>query len=314
MTTLGSGPQGFSHIAQQLLNKPVAIHPHKMEILMCALQHKLGIVSMETVDGVTLEAKAMIDRAALARDATRDFKSGKTYHVDGDIAVIPVEGTLVHKYGFLDPMSGFCGYDGLSRKLNDAMRDPDILGIWLDIDSPGGAVSGLMAFVEELAMSTQEEGGKPIYAYVNEQATSAAYAIASVCDKIYGPADAMVGSIGAVMVHTSIADALSDNGINVTVIRSGERKMRGNSYENIDKETLSKFQASVDDVRNRFANLVSMGRNIPVAAILATEADWFEGQEAVDRGLMDAIVSEREAFARLEEETDRIKRERRNGQ
>jgi signal peptide peptidase SppA len=304
-------PQGFPHIAQQLLNRPVAIHPHKMEVLLCALQQKLGIVNMTTVDAITLDAKAMMDRAALARDAKYDREGGKMYAVDGDIAVIRVEGTLVHKAGWLDAMSGFCGYNMLTRQLNDAYRDPDVLGIWLEIDSPGGAVSGLFSFVEELAQMTASEGGKPIYAYVNEMACSAAYAIASVCDKVYGPQDAMVGSIGCVMVHTSVNRAMDENGIDVTVIRSGERKMRGNPYEALDETTAAKFQASVDDVRKRFANLVAMGRNISVEAAMATEADWFEGAEALELGLLDAVISERDAWSRLEEECDRIKRERR---
>lgn len=310
-------PQGFPNIAGQLLNRPLAIHPHKAEVLLCALQQKLGIVSMDTIDGVTLEAKEMLDRAAfarkdaLARDARYDPERRKSFEVSGDIAVIRVEGTLVHKAGWLDVMSGFCGYNVLARQFEEAFNDPDIHGIWVEIDSPGGAVSGLFALVEEIAMGTQSMGGKPVYAYVNEQACSAAYAIASVCDRVYGPRDAMVGSIGCLIVHTSMADALSENGIAVTVIRAGDRKARGNAYENLDEEAQAKFQASVEDVRTRFANLVAMGRPISAAQALETEADWFEGDEAVRLGLMDEVIGEREAWSRLEDECDRIKRERR---
>jgi len=309
--------QGFPNIAGQLLNRPLLIHPHKAEVLVCALQMKLGVISLETIDGVTLEAREMMARAeaarkdALARDATWDRDDRKSYAMSGDIAVIRVHGTLVHRAGWLDAASGFCGYNMLARQFEDAFNDPDVLGIWLDIDSPGGAVSGLFSLVEEIAMGTQSMGGKPVYAWVNEQACSAAYAIASVCDKVYGPRDAIVGSIGCVIVHTSIAQALDEAGIAVKVIRAGERKYRGNSVETLDEETEAKFQASVDDVRNRFARLVSMGRNISFDDAMATEADWFEGDEAVSRGLMDAVLPERRAWAMLEDECDRIKREKR---
>lgn len=309
--------QGFPNIAGQLLNRPLLIHPHKMETLICALQMKLGIVSMETIDGVTLEAREMMIRAeaarkqALASDATWDRDARKTYEMSGDIAVIRVHGTLVHRADWLDAMSGFTGYNRLSAQFHDAYADPDVNGIWVDIDSPGGSVAGLFALVEEIAMGTQAMGGKPVYAWVNEQACSAAYAIASVCDKVFGPRDAMVGSIGCVVVHTSIADALSDAGVAVKVIRAGERKMRGNPYENLDDDTEAKLQASVDDVRARFANLVAMGRPITAQQALETEADWFEGEEGVRLGLMDAVMTERAAWAQLEDECDRIKRERR---
>lgn len=314
MKAIGTGPRSFPQIAQQLLDRPLLIHPHKAEVLICALQHKLGIVSMETIDGITLDAKAMIERTAMARDAARDRANGKTYHVDGDIAVIPIEGVLVQKNGWLDPMCGFTGYDGLWIKLRDAMRDPDVYGIWLDIDSPGGSVAGLFAFVEELAKSTASEGGKPIYAWVNEMACSAAYAIASVCDKVYGPRCAMVGSVGSVIVHTEISNALVENGITVTVIRSGERKYRGNTYEPLDDETQAKWQQSVDESRAHFAEVVSMGRGISTDAVLATEADSFEGEDAVRLNLLDQVLAEREAWGLLEEECDTIKRkDRRNG-
>lgn len=313
MRTIGSGPKGFPHIASQMLNRPLAIDPYKAEVLICALQQRLGLLTMDTLDGLTLDAKAMIDRAALARDAVRERNGSRTYHVDGDIAVIPIDGTLVHKFGYLDPTSGMTGYDGLHRKLSDAMRDPDVLGIWLDIDSPGGSVAGLMEFARELAGSTASEGGKPIFAWIGETACSAAYAIASVCDRIYAPAGSVTGSIGCVMVHTSVADAVAAQGAQVTVFRSGARKMRGNLYENLDEAAVAKFQETVERAALEFAGLVSVARRISVKNILALEGDWFLAEEALERRLIDGVMAEREAWARLEEECDRIKRKRRSG-
>lgn len=309
--------QGFPNIAGQLLNRPLAIHPHKAEVLVCALQERMGIVKMTTIDGITLEAREMLARAegaqrtALARDATYASDGSKPYRMTGNIAVISIEGTLVHKAGWLDAMSGFCGYNMLQQQFEAAFEDNDVLGIWVELDSPGGSVSGLMQFTEFLAMNTQSMGGKPVYAWVNEQACSAAYAIASVCDKIFGPRDAMVGSIGCVIVHTSIQKALTENGIAVTVIRAGEKKYRGSQYEDLDEATLEKLQGAVDSSRQQFANLVAMGRGLPVADVLATEADWFDGEDGVALGLMDEILTERQAWARLEDEVDRIKQERR---
>lgn len=310
-------PCGFSNIAGQMLNRPLLIHPHKVEVLVCALHTKLGIVKMETIDGVTLEAQGMLHQAelaqqqALARDARSDREGRKPYEMAGDIAVIRIEGTLVHKAGWLDAMSGFSGYTTLAQRFAAAFADPDVTGIWVEIDSPGGSVAGLFALVEEIALGTQSMGGKPVYAWVNEMACSAAYAIACVCDKVFGPRDAIVGSIGSVIVHTSIAAALEEGGVSVKVIRAGERKYRGNSMEELDEATEAKLQGAVDETRDRFANLVSMGRNLPVADVLATEADWFSGDDAVRLGLMDEVLAERTAWARLEDECDRIKRSER---
>jgi len=62
------------------------------------------------------------------------------------------------------------------------------------------------------------------------------------------------------------------------------------------------------------AAIVAAGRGLTLDAIDAMAGDWFEGAEAQHLGLVDAITSERVAWSRLEDEVDRIKRERRNQQ
>lgn len=311
--------QGFPNIAGQLLNRPLAIHPHKAEVLICALQQRLGIVSLETIDGITLEAREMNQRAAVAQRLAfaggepRFAASRKSYEMVGNIAHIRSEGTLVHKAGYLDAMSGITGYNMLAKQFREANADPDVLGIMFEHDSPGGTVAGMFALAQEIAMGTQEMGGKPVYSWVNEQSCSADYALSCVSDKLFAPAGALVGSIGCVFVHTSVARALDKGGVDVTIIRSGDRKSRGGHVETLDDKAVTKMQASVDQVRDQFVNLVSMARGLPVKKILATEGDWFDAEEALSIGLIDGLANEAEAWGRLEEEVDRIKRQRRRG-
>ena len=128
--------RNFELLAQRLFNVPLMIEPTKAEMICAALQQRLGIVKFDRIDGTTLGAAEM---QALAGDARRSYGDDfKLYHMDGQIAVIPIEGTLVHKFGWLDPISGMTGYDGIARKLRAAMADNDVKAIWLDIDSPGG--------------------------------------------------------------------------------------------------------------------------------------------------------------------------------
>lgn len=288
----------FERLAQRVFNVPLMIEPTKAEIIACALQQRLGIASFERIDGTVLEAAQM---RALASEATRDYGDNfKPFRQKGSIAVIEVDGTLVHKSGNLDPWSGMTGYDGIAKKLRAAMTDTDVKAIWFDIDSPGGETSGCFALVDEIASASETMGGKPIWAYVNEQACSAAYALASVCDRIYGPADAMVGSIGCYVLHVDFSRAYNQAGLTPTMIRAGERKARGNSVEPLDDETTAKLQAWVDETRERFARYVSMGRGIGYDAVMATEADWYTAADAVRLGLMDGIRSEADAWADLE--------------
>ena len=304
--TKAHSSRDFENLAQRLFNVPLLLEPNKAEIICAALQQRLGIARFDRIDGTVLGASEM---QALAGDARRSYGDDrKLFPVDQGVAVIHVDGTLVHKSGWIDPTSGMTGYDGITKKLRAAMIDPDVKGIWFDIDSPGGEVTGLFTLAEEIALSCKSEGSvgcKPIYAYVNEQACSAAYAIAAVCDKVYGPMDAMVGSIGSYVMHVDFTKALANNGVNVTIIRSAERKGRGTPYEEIDKATLVKLQSWVSDVGDRFCQLVAAGRRVSLESIVATEADWFIGPRAVELNLIDGILSEAEAWGLLQDEIAR---------
>ena len=287
--------------SSQLFNVPLMIDEAKAEVIVCALQERLGVVSFERMDGTTLEASEMVQQHASASDAEwRGRARDRLYPAAEGVAVIEIDGTLVHKYGYLDPVSGMTGYDGIAQKLRAAMADDDVRAIWLDIDSPGGAVAGCFALAQEIAACTKSEGGKLIWAFVNEQATSAAYALACVCDKIFTTPDGVIGSIGSFCMHVDLTEALSKEGVKVEIIRAGAEKAKAGPYEPLEDKTRAKLQAWVDDTRARFAQLVAAGRRMSQAAVLMTEADWFTAPEALKLGLIDGIMTEPEAWAKLQ--------------
>lgn len=289
----------LAYVAQQLFNVPVMIDPRKAEVIVAALHERLGIGSFERLDGSVMDAVDM--QAAMSPgEARRSYEDWKPYPMADGVAVIEISGTLVHKYGYLDPISGMTGYDGIARKLRAAMADDDVRAIWLDIDSPGGATAGCFALAAEIAQCTKSEGGKPIWAYVNEQSTSAAYALSCVCDKVFGPEDAIVGSIGCFVMHVDLTAALEKGGVKVTIVRAGDRKARTMPYENLDQKAAEKLQIWCDDTRTRFNKLVATGRAISVQSVDATEADWFDARDGIRLGLMDGIMSEPEAWAKLQ--------------
>jgi ClpP class serine protease len=290
MTMLG-------RLSQRVFNTPLLIRPEKAEIIVCALAERLGVSKLDRVDGTTL---GVLEMRAAASDAERSGPNRKIYAEAEGVAVIPVLDTLVQRSDYVDPESGVTGYNWIAQKLRAAMGDEAIKAIWLDIDSPGGEANGCFALAEEIAMSTKSEGGKPIWAYVNEQACSGAYALASVCDKIFMPEDGIAASIGAYVMHVDLSAALTKEGIKATIIRSGDRKGRMTEVEPLDDPAVAKLQAWVDRTRERFARLVADGRRLAVKKVMDTEADWFGAQECVDLGLADGIMSEMEAWAKLQ--------------
>ena len=168
-------------------------------------------------------------------------------------------------------------------------RDGRVGALLLDLDSPGGEVSGCFAFARKLSTMGARNGGKPIIAFANEMACSAAYAIASACDAVMTTPTGQVGSIGVWTMMVDMTKGLSKNGIEVTMIRAGERKARGGPYEHADKATVDKLQGWVDETWGMFADHVAANRPISRQAVMALEGDWFTGNDALGLGLVDAV-------------------------
>ena len=134
---------------------------------------------------------------------TRDPEKISFTVTDG-IAIIPVLDALSKDYGYTSLWSGRVrsGYKGIREDMDMALGNGNVKAILLRIDSPGGTVDGCKELADFLSTAGQ---AKPIYAYVDGQATSAAYWIASTAKHIAAPETATLGSIGVRTLHADIS-------------------------------------------------------------------------------------------------------------
>ncbi|HHN8289208.1 S49 family peptidase [Morganella morganii subsp. morganii] len=277
------------HLAQKLFNTPLAIHPQKAEVIVSSLTERLGITQIRS-------AMMEDDDEYFSRKARKD--SG--YDVLEGIAVIPVYGTLVQKLGTLRPYSGMTGYDGIRRVFLTAVNDPEVKGICLDIDSPGGEVAGCFDLVD---LIYAERGKKPIHAILSENAFSAAYAIASAADKIYVPRTGGVGSVGVIVIHCDWSQHIKDDGLKVSIITYGNRKAESNPYVALSDEAKAAIQHDVDEMGRLFVSTVSRNRGLSETVIRNTQAACYLAAEGVQMGLADVVASPDVAFQELMKES-----------
>ena len=276
------------HLAQRLFNVPLALAPAKAEIIMAALAGRFGIGQMfNGVQAVRL----------MPGDLDEDERSSdRAYDVVGGVAIIPVQGTLVAKLGSLRPFSGMTGYDGIRINFLAAIHDESVHGIVLDIDSPGGEAAGMFDLADTIFAA---RGIKPIHAILNENAYSAAYAIASAADRIIVPRTGGTGSVGAIVLHADLTKALSQAGVTVTLIRYGELKFEGSPYEVLSPEALGRAQADVDIIGEMFVEMIARNRGMAAAAVKATQAGLYLGAAGVAVGFADAVMAPDAAFSAL---------------
>nr|WP_250326882.1 S49 family peptidase [Morganella morganii] len=276
-------------MAQKLFNTPLAIHPQKAEVIVSSLTERLGITQIRS-------AMMEDDDEYFSRKARKD----RGYDVLEGIAIIPVYGTLVQKLGTLRPYSGMTGYDGIRRVFLTAINDPEVKGICLDIDSPGGEVAGCFDLVD---LIYAERGKKPIHAILSENAFSAAYAIASAADKIYVPRTGGVGSVGVIVIHCDWSQRIKDDGLKVSIITYGNRKAESNPYVALSDEAKAAIQHDVDEMGRLFVSTVSRNRGLSETVIRNTQAACYLAAEGVQMGLADVVASPDVAFQELMKES-----------
>ena len=150
-------PSNRSGIAGRVFGVPLLIQPQKLSVILQAIGPRLGLPPGEfEIEGLGVPVVARVTQGPLDEGHDPDemddaARSQKPYLVTPEgVAIIGVSGTLVKKASWLDAASGMQSYESIRADFQDAVRDPRILGILLDVDSPGGEVGGLFDLVDGL--------------------------------------------------------------------------------------------------------------------------------------------------------------------
>lgn len=295
----------------RMFETPLMIHEGKLQAIMLALGMRF------VGDEIHFEAPfASIDHNVTTRPQPFAGKIGDSvgknydrmgllpFAVVDNIALIPIEGTLVHKGAYVGKSSGQTSYQGLLSQIARAKSNPAIKGVAFEVDSYGGEVSG--AFETSHAIS-QLSAVKPTMAILTDHAASAGYLMASAARQIIIPQTGSAGSIGVVMMHADMSKKLEKSGVQITLIKAGKHKTDMHPAEPLAPEVKDKLTAQVEGMRQLFAKTVASyrGNRLSYDAVMNTEADMFDGSEAVKAGLADAVGHSLDAFDAFASELNR---------
>lgn len=274
------------HVAARVFGTPLLIARGKLDVILSVLAPRLAGGDIVTLSGL---------------EAGDEKQTPAT--LDG-IALVPIVGTLVARSGYLDAASGLLAYGPIGDAIDAAMADPSVRGVLLDIDSPGGEVGGLFDLVARIT-EIKAAAGKPLWAVANENALSAAYAIASSADRIYVTQTGEVGSIGVVAAHVDESGADAQAGLAWSFIFAGQQKVDGNAHEPLSQRARANIQADVDRLYGEFCNLVVANRGLNIEAVRATQAATYRGALAIDAGLADQLGTFEAAIRDMAAELDK---------
>ncbi|EAT0482522.1 S49 family peptidase [Salmonella enterica] len=279
--------RNLPHILSQATNAPLLLEPAYARVFFCALGRESGAGSLHIPQNLE-----NLDQAGMEL-VTGNYMSGdkpraRFYQVVNGIAVLPVSGTLVHKLGGMRPFSGMTGYDGITARLQQAISDPEVTGVLLDIDSPGGQAAGAFDCADMIYRLGQQ---KPIWALMNDVACSGAMLLASACSRRLVTQTARIGSVGVVMAHASYAGQLEQEGVEITLLYSGKHKTDLNPYQALPDDVRTDYQQKMDATRQMFADRVAQYTG------LSAEAAIYDGQAGIEVGLADEMVNAADAIS-----------------
>ena len=210
------------------------------------------------------------------------------------IAVIRIDGALAFRNDIETYFMDQDTYQSIGDAFDDCVKDNDVLGIVLAIDSPGGVTSGVSDLAEKIAGS---RGAKPygIVAHSAGDLCSAAYWIASACEKVYASNTAVVGSIGTLCVFRK-----SENE-SVSIIRSNLSPNKAPSPST--NEGRSQIEKELDAISSVFISTVAKNRGVTYETVLNDygKGGCFVGAEAEKAGLIDGVMSLEDVFENMKQ-------------
>jgi signal peptide peptidase SppA len=263
--------KSYARIAARLFNTPLLVTPEAALAVADVIAARM--------------AGEPVARAFFGDDD--DARERPPYDVAQGVAVIPVQGELVNRGSWLNSLSGLTSYEALAQAITQAVADPSVVAILLDVDSPGGEAAGAMETAAKIRAANAQ---KPVTAYVNSLAASAAYALAAGAGEIVTPPSGLVGSIGVVMLHLDRSAKLAKDGLKPTLIHAGAYKVDGNSLGPLPDDARARIQAQIDGVYDLFTASVGAHRpKLGVDGARQTEAGVFMGERAVEAGLADRL-------------------------
>ncbi len=271
------------------MNKMIKLFPSLWAILETELT-KLEA----TYQGFTNDMIAGLERdSKLVFNSAESSQTGLSEDVTiiNNIGVLRIEGVITQKSDFFTMFFGGATLDTLTKDFKMLVANQEIDIIILDIDSPGGTVSGIQEFANLIFDSRKE---KEIIAISSSIMTSAAMWIGAAAEHVFISDNTVTtGSIGVLVTHIDFSVFEEKLGVKVTEVTAGKMKRIASFHAPLSDEGRSELQSQVDHIMNVFTSDIARFRNTSQENVENNMADGkvFIGDNAVKVNLVDDIMN-----------------------
>lgn len=250
---------------------------------------------LQAVDTYNLLVAGVLDRMNGQGPQDDDEEEEPSYLLSKarNVSIITIRGSLTNADSpyFKYIADRVTSYPEIRRALAQAAADSSTDSILLDIASGGGSVAGLHDTAN--LISQVDARLKDVFAFTDSAMMSAAYWLGSSASQVFTSSTAMMGSIGVLAVHMEYSKALAEDGVGVTVMRSGKYKALVNQFEPLTDDRKAAFQAQLDAAYGVFIEWVAQRRGVTRddADKRMGQGREFFGSDAVSAGLADGVAT-----------------------
>jgi ClpP class serine protease len=207
--------------------------------------------------------------------------------------------------------------DGMSSRGTDSLRNdiamigqsPNISALRFKVNSGGGSAFSCEGLCQDL-MNFEARYNKPVMAYIDGQADSAAYyAISNIKDIVISGEATESGSIGTMSTLYNDAQMLENEGIKEIIVRATKSTNKNEAYYralNGDTEMLQK--EVLDPLQRGFEQYVRQGRKKIKANSEALTGKTYYGSDIIEMGLADYKMDNFESLDYLMRRAKKMKR------
>ncbi len=222
---------------------------------------------------------------------------------DDKILLIDISGPIVNQPLLVPSVGVLPGMTArIRQELELAFDDPDIRGILLRINSPGGTLTDSDVIYHSL-MEFKRSKKVKIVASMGEIAASGAVYVAMAADEIYAHPTTITGSIGVAIGHLNYSGLMRKLGVESDPVTSGRYKDMDSPLKPRDEDERALLQELVAAQHEKFVEVVKTGRPRMTTREVRDLADGriISAQEAQERGLIDKLGYLDDAYQRISE-------------
>ncbi|MBW2496015.1 MAG: signal peptide peptidase SppA [Deltaproteobacteria bacterium] len=218
------------------------------------------------------------------------------------VLLVEIDG-VIDGSNWVDPLLGEETPSMVARVrevLDRAREDDEVRAVLLRIDSPGGSATASEQVYTEIVRFKQERD-VPVTAQLLSTAASGGYYIAMSADDVQAHPTTVTGSIGVIYTSLNFAGLMDKLGVEDQTITGGRYKDVGSPFRPLTAEERAQLQSIVDDLHERFREIVARGRPdlTPEEIDELANGSVYSARQAVENGLVDRIGTVQEAAESL---------------